>query len=699
MKTPTRRQAWFFLILALCLAVAASAAGLVISRQGGSQAQAAVPGSASTRADLGTMQAALNSGSASKQAALLVPPLKFAPGSGPIVPPGETITILPGTLRPSGQRATVQAAISGKGTVTLGLLAVQGHWRLYAAGTGTAKTRAAVAGQPASARLMADMISAGQSAAEAGTYQGVILVHGFGERASNWDSSGMTARLRAIPGVRVLKFDYSQVNTQWVSNPAIGPALADYIHAVAKASGRPVIVVGFSMGGLATRYAATTGARAGDIAMVITIGTPNTGSLLGNAHDALCGAAGAGIELAWHGACTQFQAASAMAVFNPEIMTLPRLPPSVPLHAIAGDETYVFKLLGAQVAWPFFGDGVVTTGSALDKRPGWKDDTFDTVANPFVLDDTSAFHLRLTSNPNVQVLVDRYISDYLRGHPVPAAQGQQPASGHPAGPDGEDPLNVVYNYYDTLNAHDYQRAWELGGNNIAAQNGQTYDSWVAGYGSTKSLYITGQDAGVGLGNHLVRVSITVTQKDGSRQYYAGTYTVRQTDYQSWTITAADIHSTSGPASSSPQLGGTAYWLADGGRWFVHDYQLQITQGPSGLTGKESWNAGPCDWQNINDTVAGHCWGSDELTFTSQPDGSLEGTVISVPVYTSSAGSLPAGYQPEPGEPYQGQVIRLVPVAPMLAKFIQVIPDKSGNGNSNLCQQGLPSATETKYCGA
>ena len=89
----------------------------------------------------------------------------------------------------------------------------------------------------------------------------------------------------------------------------------------------------------------------------------------------------------------------------------------------------------------------------------------------------------------------------------------------------------------------------------------------------------------------------------------------------------------------------------------------------------------------------------QLTFTSQPDGSLAGTVISVPVYRSSAGSLPAGYQPEPGEPYQGQVIRLVPVAPMLAKFIQVIPDKSGNGNSNLCQQGLPSATETKYCGA
>ena len=97
----------------------------------------------------------------------------------------------------------------------------------------------------------------------------------------------------------------------------------------------------------------------------------------------MCSAASARTGLAIQvikmpGFCTQFQAASAMAVLNPEILTLPKLPPSVPLHAIAGDWTYVFKLLGAQVAWPFFGDGVVTTGSALDKRPGWKDDTFDT---------------------------------------------------------------------------------------------------------------------------------------------------------------------------------------------------------------------------------------------------------------------------------------------------------------------------------
>jgi hypothetical protein len=293
--------------------------------------------------------------------------------------------------------------------------------------------------------------------------------------------------------------------------------------------------------------------------------------------------------------------------------------------------------------------------------------------------------------------VHRLVETWVQDHLVQAASGQQPLSGHPAGPpDKNDPLNIVYGYYDLLNAHNYQVAWEWGGKNIAAQNGQTYDSWVAGYAGTRGLYITGQDAGVGLGNHLVQVSITVTQDDGSVQHYAGTYTVRLTDYQDWTITAADIHEVSGPTSAA-QLGGTAYWLANGGYWYVHGYQLQLTQGPSGLVGIEHWNAGPC---NPSDMSAGMCGGSDELAFTSQPDGSLAGTVTTVPVYVTSSGAPAAGYQPYPGEPFKGQLIKLVPVAPGLAKLIQVTGDNpGGNGNGNLCQPTLDGATKNKYCGA
>ena len=135
MKTPTRRRARFFLILALCLAVAASAAGLVISRQGGSQAQAAVPGSTPARADLAPMQSVLNSGSVSTQAALLAPPMTFTAGSRP----GRTarrrpVTIRPGTLRSSGHHGTVPADSPAGRSVTLGLYSAQGHWRLYGPG-------------------------------------------------------------------------------------------------------------------------------------------------------------------------------------------------------------------------------------------------------------------------------------------------------------------------------------------------------------------------------------------------------------------------------------------------------------------------------------------------------------------------------------------------------------------------------------
>ena len=54
------------------------------------------------------------------------------------------------------------------------------------------------------------------------------------------------------------------------------------------------------------------------------------------------------LEIAKPGFCTQWQAASAMSVLNPEILTLGKLPPSIPvLHAIAGDETYYWKIRDA----------------------------------------------------------------------------------------------------------------------------------------------------------------------------------------------------------------------------------------------------------------------------------------------------------------------------------------------------------------
>ena len=194
------------------------------------------------------------------------------------------------------------------------------------------------------------------------------------------------------------------------------PGLAFYIKHVAQASrdyrspdgargpGK-VIIVAFSLGGLITRYAATTGGEAGDISKVITIGVPNTGSFWANlgapVRDLICTEAGV------HGPAAicndQWQVLGGLQAFGPKIAALKPLPPGISLNAIAGDETWVYQIWGS--FWggiPLFGDGVVATGSALAKRPGGTHDTFDTVRNPIVPGDTSVMHIPLKHDRPVQ---------------------------------------------------------------------------------------------------------------------------------------------------------------------------------------------------------------------------------------------------------------------------------------------------------
>ena len=108
---------------------------------------------------------------------------------------------------------------------------------------------------------------------------------------------------------------------------------------------------------------------------------------------------------------------------------------------------------------------------------------------------------------------------------------------------------------------------------------------------------------------------------------------------------------------APVLGGDAFWLADGGKWHVHGESLQISQGPSGLTGTVSWNAGPCNGPyNNNPSAAGEmCEGSSQLTFASQPDGSLAGTFTTNPAYTAWSGGSIGNFQPSSGDPKAGRL--------------------------------------------
>ena len=570
----------------------------MLSLHAGSRAQPAAaaatlgpqPGIAHARADLTTMQSLLNSGSASKQAALLPPPVKFAPGSGPVFPAGTKVTIRQGTLRSSGQSGTVQAVLSDKTAVTLDLRSAQGHWYLYGVQAG-AQTSARVTGRPGviSARLMSDVVPAGYVPSDApapnyvptkdqiGQKTPVIYVHGFGESAAQWSDGGnMLATVDKVSGVMSLRFDYTATDHQWVDNPANGPALTQYIRQVAQASrdghgtGK-VVLVGFSMGGLLIRYAATTGAEAGDIGMVITIGTPNDGSFAGNVRPLICAGPTVVTVLAEHavpGLCSDWQAADAMSLFSSRIMKLPQLPPSIPvLHAIAGDETFIWEIWAghpqSRVMLPFFGDGVVTPGSALHKRPGSMHDTFDTFKNPWVPGDMSVWHLALKGYPQVIAKTRDYIQAYVQANQ--------------------------------------------------------------------------------------------------------------------------------PAAIAPVLGGDAYWLVNGGQWTVHDAQLQISRGPSGLVGDESWNA-------YGAVVTGHA----QLAFTSNADGSLTGTYTTSATYTYAQGTASdyPEFTPDPSAPKAGQTVTLTPIAPMYAKSVPggSSPAAYGIGNPYLCQSGL-SPNLIRNCGA
>ena len=87
---------------------------------------------------------------------------------------------------------------------------------------------------------------------------------------------------------------------------------------------------------------------------------------------------------------------------------------------------------------------------------------------------------------------------------------------------GSSDVAVVERYYQFLNAKDYDNAWAMGGSHIAEQNGQTYDSWVAGYADTASTVITSDHYA---GDGWVAVNIKATTTSGAVHTYTGSYQV------------------------------------------------------------------------------------------------------------------------------------------------------------------------------
>jgi hypothetical protein len=82
---------------------------------------------------------------------------------------------------------------------------------------------------------------------------------------------------------------------------------------------------------------------------------------------------------------------------------------------------------------------------------------------------------------------------------------------------------VVTQYYQDVSDGNYAAAWAIGGSNLAAETGQTYDSWVAGYAdTTASISITSYGT---WSNGTVWCYISAVQNSGAVNTYYGTYTV------------------------------------------------------------------------------------------------------------------------------------------------------------------------------
>jgi serine/threonine-protein kinase len=90
-----------------------------------------------------------------------------------------------------------------------------------------------------------------------------------------------------------------------------------------------------------------------------------------------------------------------------------------------------------------------------------------------------------------------------------------PATSAPA--TGLAPSAAVQAYFAAINAHDYAKAWALGGKNIAT----SYSGFAKGFDGTAKDKVTV----VSVTGGVVTVKLAAVQTDGSVKNYAGTYTV------------------------------------------------------------------------------------------------------------------------------------------------------------------------------
>jgi hypothetical protein len=93
------------------------------------------------------------------------------------------------------------------------------------------------------------------------------------------------------------------------------------------------------------------------------------------------------------------------------------------------------------------------------------------------------------------------------------------SAGPSAAPLPTRPAAVVRAYYAAISAHDYSRAWQLGGDHT----GTTRQQFVAGFRGTERDTVTV----VKVSGHVVAARLTALQTDGTVKRFVGSYLVRR----------------------------------------------------------------------------------------------------------------------------------------------------------------------------
>jgi pimeloyl-ACP methyl ester carboxylesterase len=262
----------------------------------------------------------------------------------------------------------------------------------------------------------------------------VVFIHGISSSWAMWEPSSATSiagQAARIKGVTVWTFDYAYHSLDWVRDPAIGPAFADAISCLSRASGHKVIVVAHSMGGLATQYAIgyPGSPAAGDVAELITIGTPYQGSpLLSHMQKVVSGSEGvsaAGADLAyvvtaeallsacagvathtdsnpcWLVSVLRSPVGTALEENSPDIKGLPSWPNDLPVLDTAGD---ISKVQVFTVSFTAIGDGAVSLASATGHdttgQPVVQHCPAETIVQ-FAFHPGPCFHTHLPNDPKI----------------------------------------------------------------------------------------------------------------------------------------------------------------------------------------------------------------------------------------------------------------------------------------------------------